>query len=268
VSGRDETLHALARENRLLARKLARLETNMQQMERVQDSNAKLLTNLMHELEEERARSSSLLLNILPEHVIDRLNNGASVIADRYAAVTVLFSDLVGFTDLSTRIPAEELVADLNTLFSEFDELGERTSVEKVKTIGDAYMVVGGLPGTRSDHTLAVAEMALGMVAVVDRLGESASSRWQMRVGVHTGPAVAGVIGQRKFVYDVWGETVNVANRLESTAPPGGIHVSEAVAAAVKGRFDLEHRGSVDLKGVGNVKTFLLTAAKGNARSS
>ena len=269
MSDSDDGWEELERENRLLTRKLARLESNVKQMERVQDSNAKLLTNLMRELEEERARSNSLLLNVLPQHVIDRLNQGADVIADRYGSVTVLFSDLVGFTDLSRKMPAEELVAELNSLFSEFDALSQRMSVEKVKTIGDAYMVVAGLPGTRADHTVAVAEMALEMVEAVDRRGRSASPRWQIRIGMHTGPAVAGVIGRRKFVYDVWGETVNVANRLESSAPPGGIHVSEAVASAVRSQFGLEPRGSTELKGLGRMKTYLLAPRpEGNHRST
>ena len=252
----------LQRENRLLARKLARMDTNVRQMEEMQDSTSKLLSSLMRELDQERARSSSLLLNILPQAIIDRLGDGETTIADRYDSVTVLFSDLVGFTSISSELEPQLLVSDLNRLFSEFDALC-RTEVEKIKTIGDAYLAVGGLPGTRTDHTTAVAELALGMVEAVVRLNRSSDSNWKIRIGVHSGPAVAGVIGTRKFVYDVWGDTVNVASRLESSAEPNQIHVSEPVAAALRGSFDLEPRGTVDLKGKGDTESFLLRGPAG-----
>ncbi|HEX2031927.1 MAG TPA: adenylate/guanylate cyclase domain-containing protein [Actinomycetota bacterium] len=253
----------LQRENRLLARKLARMDTNVRQMEEMQDSTSKLLSSVMRELDQERARSHSLLLNILPQAIIDRLGDGETTIADRYASVTVLFSDLVGFTSISSELEPQLLVSELNRLFSEFDALCERTEVEKIKTIGDAYLAVGGLPGTRADHATAVAELALGMVEAVARLNVSSGRDWRIRIGVHSGPAVAGVIGTRKFVYDVWGDTVNVANRLESSAEPNRIHVSEPVAEALRGTFDLEPRGTIDLKGKGDTKSFLLRGPAG-----
>lgn len=248
----------LQRENSLLARKLARMDTNVRQMEEMQDSTSKLLSSLMQELDQERARSQALLLNILPQAIIDRLGDGETTIADRYDSVTVLFSDLVGFTSISSDLEPQLLVSELNSLFSAFDALCERTEVEKIKTIGDAYLAVGGLPGTRMDHATAVAELAIGMLEAVARLNRSSDRDWKIRIGVHSGPVVAGVIGTRKFVYDVWGDTVNVASRLESSAEPNQIHVSEPVVEALRGSFDLEPRGTVDLKGKGDTETYFL----------
>lgn len=246
------------KENRLLSRKLARLQDNVRQMEEIQDSNSRLLSKLMHELEQEKEKSRSLLLNILPQEIIDRLEAGETVIADRYDAVTVLFSDFVGFTEISAKIPAPVLVAELNRLFSEFDALCERMSVEKVKTIGDAYMAVGGLPRTRTDHTVAVAETALEMVSAIERVSQGSEARWLVRIGIHTGGAVAGVIGTHKFVYDVWGDAVNIASRLETSSLPGRIQISELVAKELGDRFRLEPRGKVDLKGKGKMRTYFL----------
>jgi len=258
----EARFRALDKENRLLARKLARLDSNVRQMEEMQDATSRLLSGLTRELEEERARSHALLLNILPQQIIDRLGAGERVIADRYAEVTVLFSDLVGFTETSSQMDPHRLVSELNTLFSRFDSLCERTGVEKIKTIGDAYMAVGGLPGTRSDHVAAIAELALGMVGAVGDAGGSGGP-WRIRIGIHSGPAVAGVIGTRKFVYDVWGDTVNVASRLEASGEPNRIHVSQVVADALRGSFDLESRGTIELKGKGLIKSHFLIGSRG-----
>jgi class 3 adenylate cyclase len=257
------SLVALERENRLLARKLSRLETNVRQMEESQDATSRLLSKLTEELEEERARSLELLLNILPQRIVDRLEAGETTIADRLPEVTVLFSDFVGFTAASASMDPAELVAELNALFSEFDALCERLGVEKIKTIGDAYLAVGGLPGTREDHVAAVAELALGMLEAIGKLNASRGRRWRIRIGLHTGPAVAGVIGTRKFVYDVWGDTVNTASRLETSAEPDTIHVSAAVAGALGDGFDVRPRGSVELKGKGEMATYVLVARTG-----
>jgi class 3 adenylate cyclase len=245
-------LQALDKENRVLARKLARLDENVRQMEEMQDSTSKLLSGLTRELEEEQARSRALLLNILPREIVGRLEAGERVIADRHPDVSVLFSDLVGFTETSSRLEPQVLVGELNALFSRFDSLCEEAGVEKIKTIGDAYLAVGGLPGGRANHVPAIAELALGILEVVR------DTTWRIRIGLHAGPAVAGVIGTRKFVYDVWGDTVNVASRLESTSEPNRIHVSEAVAGALGEAFRLQTRGTVRLKGKGEVTTFFL----------
>ena len=247
------------RENLRLQKKLTRLEANVREMEEMHDATSKLLSTLTRELEEERVRSHALLLNILPQPIIDRLEAGETNIADRFPEITVLFSDLVGFTAISSELDAPVVVAALNRLFSRFDELCERTGVEKIKTIGDAYLAVGGLPGTRVDHVAAVAELALAMADVVREPHDG--PEWRVRIGIHTGPAVAGVIGSRKFAYDVWGDTVNVASRLESSSEPNRIHVSGAVAYALGERYRFASRGAVPLKGKGETETFFLLDA-------
>jgi guanylate cyclase len=246
----------LDRENRILARRLRRMEDNVRRMEEFQDSTSTLLSRLVKDLEEERARSRRLLLNVLPERIIDRLG-AEQVIADRHDDVTVLFADVVGFTRISSRLSPARLIADLNDLFSAFDAICDRQGIEKIKTIGDAYLVVGGLPGGALDHLTAVAEAAIGMQeAVAARDGRSAA--WRIRIGVHRGPIAAGVIGTTKFLYDVWGDTVNVASRLETAAGPGEILVSKEVVAGLGDRFELEPRGVVDLKGKGPTETWVL----------
>jgi adenylate cyclase len=261
TSDSETPIREVEKENVRLSRKLRRMEDNVRQMEEIQDSNSKLLSHLMLELEQEKARSHRLLLNILPQQIIDRMQSGETVIADRFESVTVLFSDFVAFTSISSELEAPVLVENLNNLFSEFDDLCEQMGVEKIKTIGDAYLAVGGLPGTRADHAAAVAETALGMADVIK--GIDGSGSWQIRIGIHTGPAVAGVIGTRKFVYDVWGDTVNVASRLQDTSEPNRIQVSEPVANALQASFELEPRGSIDLKGKGATKTYFLLGSRG-----
>jgi class 3 adenylate cyclase len=252
------TREELERENRRLARKLSRLTDNVQGLEILQDTNSKLLSSLTQDLERERARSRELLLNILPAQIVDRLEAGETMIADRYDDVTVLFSDFVGFTEISSRMPPADLVAELNALFSEFDALCVDNGVEKIKTIGDAYLAVAGLPGTREDHAAAIAETALGMVHAIERLRSTASAEWHIRIGIHGGPVVAGVIGTRKFVYDVWGDAVNVASRLESSSAPGRIHVSDRIVERLAGAFAFEPRGTIELKGKGQTPTHFL----------
>ncbi len=258
AAGLDPRLQELEKENRTLARRLARMDSNVRQMEELQDSTSVLLTRLTQELEEEKARSQALLLNILPQQIVDRLEAGETVIADRFPQVTVLFSDLVGFTEISSKLDAQVVVSELNALFSRFDALCEGFGVEKIKTIGDAYLAVGGLPGTDPDHVRAVAGLALEMVDAIRVPAATEGPGWRIRIGIHTGPAVAGVIGTRKFVYDVWGDTVNVASRLEASAEPNRIHVSQAVAQGLRGSFDLESRGTVDLKGKGETSSYVL----------
>ena len=252
-----ERVRELERDNRVLARRLHRLEENVRQMEQVQDSNARLLSTLMSELEQERAKSERLLLNVLPRQIVDRLQAGETVIADRHDFVTVLFSDFVSFTTVSSDLPATVVVKELNLLFSEFDALCERAGLEKIKTIGDAYMAVGGLSGGRSDHPAAAADMALRMAEFIESF-DGARGTWRIRIGIHCGPCAAGVIGTRKFIYDVWGDTVNVASRLQTTSLPGRIHVSGRMAGELAGRYTLEPRGIVELKGKGGSETYFL----------
>jgi class 3 adenylate cyclase len=247
----------LEKENRTLQRRLARLETNVTQLEAFQDSNSRLLSQLVRELEEERARSRQLLLNVLPERIVQRFEAGETRIADGYDAVTVLFSDFVDFTSIASSLEPQALIDELNELFSGFDEVCARTGVEKIKTIGDAYLAVGGLSGRDVDSAAAAAEAALGMRDVVaDR--STAQVPWQIRIGIHTGALFAGIVGTSRFAYDVWGDTVNMASRLETASEPGAIHVSAEVARRLRGAYVLEPRGPIELKGVGVVETFFL----------
>jgi class 3 adenylate cyclase len=244
----------LDKERARLARRVSRLEATLETVELIRDTNARLLDRLMGELETERARSQGLLLNVLPQPIIDRLNAGEQLIADRYDDVAVVFSDLVGFTEISSRLPVATLVSSLNALFSAFDKSCQSLGVEKIKTIGDAYMAAAGLPGTRGEHVSAAADLTLAIRSAV----ESAGAPWQVRIGLHAGPVGAGVIGTSKFVYDLWGDAVNVASRLETTAAPGAIQVSEAVATALGDAFELEARGPIELKGKGSTNVYLL----------
>jgi adenylate cyclase len=206
----------------------------------------------------EKERSEQLLLNILPNAIVKRLHGGETVIADQLSNVTILFSDLVAFTKLSSQLSAGDLVRLLNGLFSEFDRLALSLGVEKIKTIGDAYMLVGGLPEPRADHAHAVADMALAMIEAVDRLNCELPIPLQMRIGIHSGDVVAGVIGTHKFAYDIWGDAVNVASRMESHSMPNRIQISAATRRHLHEGFRLEPHGTVDIKGKGPMETYFL----------
>ena len=247
------------REQLRLARRVARLEANLRQLEDIRDTNARLLDHLTVELDAERARSQALLLNVLPQRIVDRLNAGEERIADRHDDVAVLFSDFVDFTRIAGRLSVVDLVAQLGALFAAFDAHCEALGVEKIKTIGDAYMAAAGLPGSRAGHLAAAADLALAMCAVVAAAGPP----WQVRVGLHVGPVVAGVIGTRKFAYDLWGDTVNVASRLEATSLPGRIQISQPVARRLEDDFAIEARGDVALKGKGSTPTYFLLGRRG-----
>jgi adenylate cyclase len=210
-------------------------------------------------LEAEKARSEALLRNVLPDAIAHRLRHGPVVIADRYEAVTVVFVDIAGFTPLAGRLPPEEVVALLNELFTAFDGLAEAHGVEKIKTIGDAWLGVAGAPDTATDHALRGARFALAAQAAVDDLARARGLALGVRIGVHSGPVVAGVIGKKKFAYDLWGDTVNTASRMESHGAVGRIHVSAATAALLQG-LPLEARGPVDVKGKGAMETYWLQA--------
>jgi adenylate cyclase len=206
----------------------------------------------------EKERSEQLLLNILPRAIVSRLHGGETIIADQLSNVTILFADLIAFTKLSSRLSASDLVRFLNELFSEFDRLALSLGVEKIKTIGDAYMVVGGLPEPRADHAHAVAEMALAMIETVDRLNRDLPIPLQIRIGMHTGDVVAGVIGAHKFAYDIWGDTVNIASRMESHSLPNRIQISAETNRHIEKHFRTELHGRVDVKGKGPMETFFL----------
>jgi adenylate cyclase len=216
-------------------------------------------------LEVERERSERLLLNVLPEPIAARLKEGPDVIADAFKDVTVLFADIVGFTQFADDRSASEVVAMLNELFSAFDELADSHGLEKIKTIGDAYMVVAGLPVPHAGHEVATAGMALDMRDAVGRVRRESGLDLAIRIGIHTGPVVAGVIGRRKFSYDVWGSTVNVASRMESHGLPGEIQITERVADRLADDFDLRDRGVIDVKGIGPTRAYLLVGRRASA---
>jgi class 3 adenylate cyclase len=215
---------------------------------------------IAEELRAEKERSEALLLNILPRTIIDRLRQGETVIADRVDDATILFADLVDFTSLAARFPPERTVELLGGLFAEFDGLAARLGLEKIKTTGDGYMVAGGLPlpQPRPDHAAAVAEMALAMREAAAIAAAAFGERLQLRIGVHSGALIAGVIGTHKFVYDVWGDTVNTAKRMESYGAPGRIHVSAAIRQILGDGFRFEPRGALEVKGKGRMETYFL----------
>ncbi|MCU0248515.1 MAG: HAMP domain-containing protein [Bryobacter sp.] len=210
-------------------------------------------------IEEKNRENEALLLNILPEPIADRLKSGEGSIADHFAEVTVLFADIVGFTLLSSQIPPGEVVEFLNQLFTRFDALAQRLGVEKIKTIGDAYMAVAGIPHPAEDHARRVAELALGIVEETRKYGEERGMDISIRVGLNSGPVVAGVIGTSKFIYDLWGDTVNVASRMESHGEAGQVQVTRPVYEALDGEYSFESRGTIEVKGKGAIETWLLT---------
>lgn len=208
----------------------------------------------------EREKSERLLHNILPAGVVKKLRESPDTIAERFENCTVLFSDIVGFSGLARRMSAVEVVSLLNTIFSAFDDLAEKHGLEKIKTIGDAYMVVGGLPDPDPEHAERVARFALDMLDVVRDYRDKYDVPLELRIGVNSGDAVAGVIGKKKFIYDLWGDSVNTASRMESHGVPGQIQVTESTYILLREKFSFEERGSIEVKGLGQVKSYLLLA--------
>jgi class 3 adenylate cyclase len=211
-----------------------------------------------HLLAEERARAENLLLNILPASVAERLKTKPGTIADSFAQVSVLFADIVNFTPMAARLTAEETVQLLNDVFSCFDRLTDHYGLEKIKTIGDAYMVVGGLPEPRADHAEAIADLALEMQVEIARFAREKGEPLQIRIGIHTGPVVAGVIGTRRFIYDLWGDTVNVASRMEAHGEPGVIQVTTAVYERLQTQYVFGEARTISVKGRGNMEVYRL----------
>ncbi len=210
------------------------------------------------QLQVEQERSEQLLLNILPQPIAERLKHDQGIIADSFAEVTVLFADIVDFTRFSAHMAPKALVVLLNGVFSAFDQLVEQHDLEKIKTIGDEYMAVGGLPTPRADHVEAVAGLALDMQTTMDQFKGSDDRPLHLRIGIHTGPVVAGVIGQRKFSYDLWGDTVNTASRMASHSLSDHTQVTTAVYERLRDRYVLEERGTVQVKSKGEMTTYFL----------
>ena len=213
---------------------------------------------LFNQIERYRRRADDLLLNILPGTIAGRLKENPGTIADGFSEATVLFADIVDFTTMSSAADAADVVDKLNEIFSDFDRLALRHGLEKIKTIGDAYMVAGGLPEPRDDHCRAVVAFALDMVAAMANHTSWTGEPMRIRVGINTGPVVAGVIGQQKFIYDLWGDAVNVASRMESNGLANEIQVTQAVKDELNGLYEFEEREPIVVKGKGEMVTNLL----------
>jgi adenylate cyclase len=213
-------------------------------------------------IQTERDRSKELLLNILPEETARELETSGHAKTRYYESVTVLFTDFKGFSTIAGKLRPQELVSELNDYFMAFDEIVERYGLEKIKTIGDAYMCAGGIPVPNDTHALDAVEAALAMQAYMKRkykeLEESGSQGWELRVGIHTGPIVAGVVGKKKYAYDIWGDTVNIASRMESNGEPGKVNVSSATHALIKDKFECHHRGKISAKNIGEVDMYFI----------
>ena len=240
----------------------------------VEDITARKLSEEALRVEQEK--SEQLLLNILPQVIADKLkqnlrsfsedafvrHSSAALIAEQFDEVTILFADIVGFTPLSARISPQELVNLLNDIFSNFDQLVEKHGLEKIKTIGDAYMVAGGLPMPRNDHAEVIAQMALDMQQAITQFQIGKGEAFQIRIGIHTGPVIAGVIGIKKFIYDLWGDTVNVASRMESQGEPGRIQVTSVTYERLRHQYLFEERGTIPVKGKGEMTTYWLMSSR------
>lgn len=222
--------------------------------ERLQRNEFKMKSHL----EVEQRKTEDLLLNIFPRSIVERLKQEDTTIADHFTNVTVLFADIVGFTELSLQMSPRKLVELLNDIFCEFDNLVEQHEIEKIKTIGDAYMVVAGLPKPHQDHVEQIADLALDMQRAISQFNEKHQYTLSIRIGIHTGPVVAGVIGTKKFAYDLWGDTVNTASRMESQGAAGRIQVSARVYHCLVGKYEMEERGVIQIKGRGEMSTYFL----------
>lgn len=217
---------------------------------------------LMMEVQKEKARSEDLLLNILPKEIADRLKTGERNIADRHSDVSIMFADIVGFTPLSATMEPFQLVALLNEVFSYFDSLVVEYGLEKIKTIGDCYMVASGAPRPRADHAQALVRMALQIQTQLQERRFGQGVKLSFRIGINSGPVVAGVIGHRKFIYDLWGDAVNTASRMESYGSGGAVQITQATYELISKQFACESGGKIQIKGKGEMAVWFVRAEK------
>jgi adenylate cyclase len=211
----------------------------------------------LQQIETEKGRADSLIHAILPHQIVARLQGGEEIIADRFEEVSILFADIVGFSSIAARLPPSDLVRRLDGMFSKFDVLTQEHRVEKIKTIGDAYMAACGIPEPSADHADRIVALGKSMLKSLRDMAPD-RDRFQVRIGIHSGPVVAGLIGRLRFVYDVWGETVNIASRLESQGVADSVQISEATRRALHGQWTLEPRCALDLRGIGTIETYLV----------
>ena len=258
----QKTLQELTAENRRLSKRLNRLEKRMLTMDWLQNQNMNVLRALMTDLDYERERSETLLLNILPELIAHRLKSEPGVIADQFDSASVMFADIVGFTPLSQALSAQEMVSWLNEIYSTFDEFVQKHEVEKIRTIGDNYMVASGVPSRREDHAIAITRLALDMRDYIDALPPTRGHRANFRIGINSGPMVGGVIGTHKFQYDIWGDAVNTGSRMESHGIPGRIQVTQSTYDLIRDEFECEPRGAIPVKGKGDMETYFVVGLK------
>ena len=212
------------------------------------------------EIELQKQKSDALLLNILPKEVADELKENGSTVAKLFKEVSVIFTDFVGFTELSSNLSPTELVSELHKAFSAFDHIIEKYDLEKIKTIGDSYMAVGGLPLEHPDHAINVVKAALEIKEYIENSG----SKFQIRIGINSGPVVAGIVGIKKFAYDIWGDTVNVASRMETHGVEGEVNISASTYELIKENYHCEFREEISVKGKGKMLMYLVKGKKSN----
>lgn len=253
----------LSTENERTAREL--LDSQSSLITALQKSEAELegkVSQRTAELQREQARAKELLYNILPMEVADELSATGRVRSVRHESVTILFTDFSQFTQAVSSMPADRMVAELNEIFRAFDEITDDCGVEKIKTIGDSYMAAAGLPKPCADHALRCVRAGLRMMDYLETRNRTNAFKWSLRIGIHSGPVVAGVVGTRKYAFDIWGDTVNIASRMESSGEPGRLNVSAYTFDLVREEFDCEYRGKIDAKGKGSLDMYFVRGVR------